>query len=109
MKLSLKNSLSSPIDKKIEIEYILANTPTNELIIHFGDLENDDNYKVKLGNLTLPEKPHNIVTSNNYVEIKKDIYKQSNFYLTKSLVQKDNISNNITVTRINNKLVQFDK
>lgn len=68
------------IDKKIEIEHILPNTPTQELITPFNDLENYNNYKIKLGNLTLLEKPHNIVAGRNYFEDKKDIYKQSTFY-----------------------------
>lgn len=97
------------IDKKIEIEHILPNTPTQELITPFNDLENYNNYKIKLGNLTLLEKPHNIVAGRNYFEDKKDIYKQSTFYLTKSIAQKDNIGINTTVTKINDKLIEFNK
>jgi len=97
------------IDKQIEIEHILPNTPTEELITPFGDVENYNNYKIKLGNLTLLEKPHNIVAGRDYFEKKKDIYKQSTFYLTKSLAQKDNVGNDTTVTRINDKLIEFDK
>jgi hypothetical protein len=96
------------IDKKIEIEHILPNTPTEELIKPFGDIENYNNYKIKLGNLTLLEKPHNIVAGRDFFEKKKDIYKQSTFYLTKSIAQKDNVGNNTTVTRINDKLIEFD-
>lgn len=97
------------IDKKIEIEHILPNTPTQELITPFNDIENYNNYKIKLGNLTLLEKPHNIVAGRNYFEDKKDIYKQSTFYLTKSIAQKDNIGINTTVTKINDKLIEFNK
>lgn len=97
------------IDKKIEIEHILPNTPTQELITPFNDLESYNNYKIKLGNLTLLEKPHNIVAGRNYFEDKKNIYKQSTFYLTKSIAQKDNIGINTTVTKINDKLIEFNK
>lgn len=97
------------IDKKIEIEHILPNTPTDELIAPFGDMGNYSNYKIKLGNLTLLEKPLNIVASRNALEKKKDIYKQSTFYLTKSIAQKDNVGINTTVTRINEKLLEFNK
>lgn len=97
------------IDKKIEIEHILPNTPTDELIIPFNDLENYNNYKIKLGNLTLLEKPHNIVAGRDYFDNKKNIYKQSTFYITKSIAQKDNIGINTTVTKINDKLIEFNK
>ena len=97
------------IDKQIEIEHILPNTPTEELIAPFGDAENYNNYKIKLGNLTLLEKPHNIVAGRGYFEKKKDIYKQSTFYLTKSIAQKDSVGINTTVTRINDKLIEFSK
>ena len=97
------------IDNKIEIEHILPNTPTEELIAPFGDVENYNNYKIKLGNLTLLEKPHNIVAGRDDFEHKKDIYKQSTFYLTKSIAQKDSVGINTTVTRINDELVEFNK
>lgn len=97
------------LDKKIEIEHILPNTPTEELIIPFGNEENYTNYKIKLGNLTLLEKPHNIVAGRDYFIKKKDIYKLSTFYLTKSIAEKENVGVNTTVTRINNKLIEFDK
>lgn len=102
-------NLERYIDKKIEIEHILPNTPTDELIEPFGDIENYNNYKIKFGNLTLLEKPHNIVASRDYFEKKKNIYKQSTFYLTKSIAQKDNVGNNTAVSRINDKLIKFDK
>jgi hemerythrin len=102
-------NLERYIDKKIEIEHILPNTPTNELVVPFGDMENYNNYKIKLGNLTLLEKPHNVVAGRGYFEKKKNIYKQSTFYITKSIAQKDNVGNNTAVTRINEKLIEFDK
>ncbi len=104
-----EGNLDRYIDKQIEIEHILPNTPTEELIAPYGDLENYSNYKIKLGNLTLLEKPHNIVAGRGYFEEKKDIYKQSSFYLTKSIAQKDSVGSNTTVTRINDRLVGFTK
>lgn len=96
------------INKKIEIEHILPNTPTVELIEPFGDVENYGNYKIKLGNLTLLEKPHNVVAGRNFFEEKKYIYKQSSFYITKSIAQKEAIGSNTAVTRINDRLIEFD-
>jgi hypothetical protein len=97
------------LDKKIEIEHILPNTPREELVAQFGDLENYNNYKIKLGNLTLLEKPHNIVAGRGYFDEKKEIYKKSSFYLTKSIVQKETVGKNTTVTRVNDKLIEFNK
>ena len=102
-------SLERYLDKKIEIEHILPNTPTQELIALLGDQENYNNYKIKLGNLTLLEKPHNIVAGRNFFEDKKEIYRQSSFYLTKSIAEKESVGDNTSVTRVNKKLIEFDK
>jgi len=102
-------TLERYLDKKIEIEHILPDTPTEELIVPFGDLENYSNYKIRLGNLTLLEKPHNVVAGRGYFDEKKEIYKKSSFYLTKSIAQKETVGKDTTVTRVNDKLIEFDK
>ena len=104
-----EGDLSRYLKKEIQIEHILPNTPTEELIRPFGDIENYNNYKIRLGNLTLLEKPHNIVAGRDFFDAKKNIYKQSSFYLTKSIAQKEAIGNNTCVTRLNNKLIEFNE
>jgi hypothetical protein len=96
----------------LEIEHILPNTPTPELLASWS-IENPgaayDDYKNKLGNLTLLEKPINIVASNNYYSAKQAEYQKSNNYLTRSLVELTEVGQNSSITRINLKLKAFDK
>lgn len=97
--------LSSYIMKGIEIEHILPNTPTPELRSSFG--EGYDDYKIKLGNLTLLEKPINIVAGRNYFQLKLPEYKKSKFYLTKSINMLDVVGKNSSINRINQFLKSF--
>lgn len=101
-------SLEYYLNKKIEIEHILPNTPNKELIELIGDEEEYNRYKIKLGNLTLLEKPHNIVAGRDFYDKKKKIYRQSGFYLTKSLAEKEAVGKSTSVSRINEKLISFD-
>ena len=58
-----------------EIEHILPDVPKADLRSAFAVANPDANYeeyKVKLGNLTLLEKPINIVASNGFFEAKKE-------------------------------------
>lgn len=96
----------------LEIEHILPNTPTPELLATWTS-ENPgaayDEYKNKLGNLTLLEKPINIVASNSYYSAKQAEYRKSNNYLTRSLVELTEVGQNSSISRINLKLKAFDK
>lgn len=97
----------------LEIEHILPNTPNEELLNHFK--EHPDNvdkeyyqYKIKLGNLSLLEKPINIVAGRAFFKNKKEQYKMSKFYLTSSLNELNKVGANTSITRINLKLKSFD-
>lgn len=94
----------------LEIEHILPDTPTAELRTTW-DSENPnadyDDYKNRLGNLTLLEKPINIVASNEYYTAKQAEYRKSSNYLTRSLVELTNVGQNTSITRINEKLESF--
>lgn len=95
---------------KLEIEHILPNTPTPQLLAtwHAGHKDADyHDYKNRLGNLTLLEKPINIVASNDFYELKKLEYKKSNPYLTRSLTELVPVGKNSSITRINEKLKSF--
>ena len=65
---------------KLEIEHILPNNPTPSLRANWV-AENPnadyDDYKDRLGNLTLLEKPINIVASNDCYADKQDEYHKS--------------------------------
>lgn len=109
------NGIKSPGNLKqytnLEIEHILPDTPRPDLLASW-EVNNPgliyDEYKNKLGNLTLLEKPINIVASNDFFSIKKAEYKKSGNYLTRSLVELTSVGDNTSINRINSKLAAFD-
>lgn len=95
----------------LEIEHILPNTPNEDLITDFKEKNKDkeyDDYKVKLGNLTLLEKPINIVAGRKFFEFKKEEYRKCKNYLTSSIADINTVGNNSSINRINEKLKTFD-
>jgi len=95
----------------LEIEHILPNTPEQDLrddFIRKNPQANYDEYKIKLGNLTLLEKPINIVASNNFFASKKAAYANCKYYLTSSIAGLVTVGKNSSITRINEKLLAFD-
>lgn len=96
---------------KLEIEHILPDTPSDELREYFNKNNPDadyDEYKTKLGNLTLLEKPINIVASNGFFSKKCEEYKKSKYYLTSSIAELTLVGNNTSINRVNQKLITFD-
>ena len=108
------NGLKSPGSLEpytsLQIEHILPATPTAELRAKWAE-ENPnalyDDYKNRLGNLTLLEKPINIVAGNDFYTAKQAEYRKSSNYLTRSLVELTNVGQNTSITRINEKLESF--
>lgn len=95
---------------KLEIEHILPDNPTAELRAKWAtDNPNAayDDYKNRLGNLTLLEKPINIVAGNDFYAAKQTEYRKSGNYLTRSLVELTNVGQNTSISRINEKLEAF--
>ncbi len=96
----------------LQIEHILPNNPKDELRNDF-ELKNTDKsydeYKNKLGNFTLLEKPINIVAGNDFYEKKCSEYLKSKYYLTSSLVRLNVVGNNSSINRINQKLIAFSE
>ncbi|MTI73898.1 MAG: DUF262 domain-containing protein [Stenotrophomonas sp.] len=95
---------------KLEIEHILPDTPKAELRATWA-AENPnaayDDYKNRLGNLTLLEKPINIVAGNDFYTSKQAEYRKSGNYLTRSLVELTGVGQNTSISRINEKLKAF--
>lgn len=96
---------------KLQIEHILPDNPKSELRDEWAT-ENPldasyENYKNRLGNLTLLEKPINIVASNDFYAAKQAEYSKSGNYLTRSLVKLVNVGQNTSISRINDKLQAF--
>jgi hypothetical protein len=95
---------------KLEIEHILPDNPTPELRatwIAANPNAGYNDYKNRLGNLTLLEKPINIVAGNDFYTAKQDEYRKSSNYLTRSLVELTKVGQNTSISRINEKLEAF--
>ncbi len=95
---------------KLEIEHILPDNPKPELRSKWISENPDaiyDDYKNRLGNLTLLEKPINIIAGNNFYATKCDEYRKSGNYLTRSLVELTCVGQNTSISRINEKLKSF--
>ena len=94
----------------LEIEHILPNKPEDDLRNKWAN-ENPgmayDDYKNRLGNLTLLEKPINIVAGNDFYTAKQAEYGKSGNYLTRSLVTLTDVGQNTSISRINTKLAEF--
>mgnify|MGYP002712531478 FL=1 len=94
----------------LEIEHILPNKPEDDLRGKWTT-ENPgmayDDYKNRLGNLTLLEKPINIVAGNDFYTAKQAEYRKSGNYLTRSLVELISVGQNTSISRINEKLSAF--
>ena len=94
----------------LEIEHILPNKPEADLRGKWAT-ENSgtvyDDYKNRLGNLTLLEKPINIVAGNDFYTAKQVEYHKSGNYLTRSLVALTSVGQNTSISRINEKLKAF--
>jgi hypothetical protein len=94
----------------LEIEHILPDTPTPALKLKWTNESpgaSYDDYKNKLGNLALLEKPINIVAGNDFYAAKRAEYRKSNNYLTRSLDELTNVGQNSSISRINEKLSAF--
>jgi len=95
---------------KLEIEHIMPDNPKAELRATWA-AENPnavyDDYKNRLGNLTLLEKPINIVAGNDFYAVKQIEYGKSGNYLTRSLVALTEVGQNTSISRINAKLDAF--
>lgn len=81
------NGSKAPNDwfSRLDIEHILPNYPKEALKEAFG-AEIYEDYKNRLGNLTLLEVPLNRSLGNDFFEIKKQTYETTNCVFTKSIV-----------------------
>ena len=94
----------------LEIEHILPQTPEVALRDDFTQKNPDkdyDVYKQRLGNLTLLEKPLNIVAGNDFFQAKCNEYKKCKYYLTSSIAELTTVGNNSSINRMNAKLESF--
>jgi hypothetical protein len=95
---------------KLEIEHILPDNPKPELRATWKAENPDavyDDYKNRFGNLTLLEKPINIVAGNDFYAAKTIEYRKCGNYMTRSLVALTDVGQNTSISRINAKLAAF--
>jgi hypothetical protein len=95
----------------LEIEHILPQTPSDDLRTRWTSANPEfdyDEFVQKLGNLTLLEKPHNIVASHDPIDKKSDLYSKSANYLTRSLAGLSEVGLNTSVTDINQYLASAE-
>ena len=96
----------------LDIEHILPNNPKDDLRADFtakNPKADYDDCKNKLGNLTMLEKPINIIASNDFFTAKRSEYAKCKHYLTSSIAGLTPVGNNSSITRINEKLAAFDE
>lgn len=96
----------------LEIEHILPNNPQIDLRQYFEETNPGSRYddcKIRLGNLTLLEKPINIVAGNDFFAGKKEEYRKCKYYLTSSLAELTTVGQDTSINRVNVKLKAFDE
>jgi hypothetical protein len=94
----------------LEIEHILPDNPKASLRTDFTEKNPGSDYdecKIRLGNLTLLEKPINIVAGNDFFAAKKKEYAKCKYYLTSSIAGLTSVGKNSSITRMNAKLKAF--
>lgn len=100
--------LDTYINKQVEIEHILPQTP-NKAVVDAFDKQGDINKYIRfLGNLTLLEKSINASIGRGLFSEKKIAYKQSNFFLTKSLAEKPVVGTDTAINRAVQELKEFE-
>lgn len=95
---------------RLEMEHILPNNPKADLHKDFTDKnpgKDYEEYKNRLGNFTLLEKPINIVASNDYFQRKCQEYEKSKYHLTSSIAKITSCGINSSINRINLRLKSF--
>lgn len=96
-------SLDEYFKKNIHIEHILPESYDMKALKESfsGSRKDYDLYKEKLGNLTLLEEPINTSIQDAPYNNKRIEYKKSRFYLTRSIVELENVGNNTSINRLN--------
>ncbi len=112
-KARLGDHSRSPVDEllkgAIHIEHILPFSFNQELLDIFaaGDRSIYEEYRNKLGNLTLLERPINASLGRDFFHKKQEKYKASDFYITKTLSGFDDGGKKDSISRTNTLLLEF--
>jgi len=101
--------LGNFIHRKAEIEHILPQTPSAEVLSAFDRPDEIEEYVYRLGNLTLVEKTINCSVGNGLFAAKRVEYFKSSFLLTKSLGGDISVGGNTAPSRVAGELLTFDE
>lgn len=101
--------LKTYINRRVEIEHILPQNPTDEIKSSFDKPNEIKNYIERLGNLTLLERPINAAIGNQSFDLKKDRYPQSKFLLTRSISKQVSVGVDTTIDRAVKDLKSFQE
>jgi hypothetical protein len=101
--------LNNFLKSSMEIEHILSQELTEEVIKQFDKPDEIKRYIPKLGNLTLLEKSINASIQNQPYSSKIEPYKQSKLYLTKSIVEEIQVGSNTKIDQAVKDLKPFKK
>ncbi|MDB9375114.1 DUF262 domain-containing protein [Nodularia sphaerocarpa] len=87
------------LNKTNQIEHILPQSMSAEVVAVFDKPNEYKSYVQRLGNLSLLEKTINTSVSDKPYEQKKLGYRESQIFTTRSLVEKPNVGNNTQLNR----------
>lgn len=99
--------LDTYLNGAVDVEHILPRQSTEGILASFDQPDRYDEFKVKLGNLTLLEKTINSSLSNDGFSTKLSSYCQSSLLLTKSIAIKPEVGQNTALNRAVKDLKQF--
>lgn len=90
-----------------EIEHVMAQNPSKEAAVEFGDVPTEE-FVQTLGNLTLVERSINASLGNRPYSQKRDVYRQSQLLLTRSLAERPKVGQSTKIDFAVAQLPVFD-
>jgi hypothetical protein len=91
--------LTPYLDRSVEVEHILSRAPSESEVAQFGGPDAALAHSTRLGNLTLLERPLNAAAGNLPFPQKAELYRESKFYITSSLVPRSPVGKDTSVSR----------
>ena len=92
-----------------DVEHILPQTPTPQIIAAFDKPDEIYDYISRLGNMTLLEDAINRSIRNKPFSIKREAYSQSNFLLTRTIAEPVQVGVNTKIDQAVTGLITFDE
>jgi hypothetical protein len=101
--------LKTYINKDVAIEHILPQNLPDEIKYSFDKPSEIERYIKRLGNLTLLEQTINSAIGNKPFELKKQVYPESKFLITKSISKQVSVGIDTAVDRAVKDLKSFEE